>query len=287
MYSFPYKYDAANRFRTGEMPILFANYTATYNQLKVFATEIEGLWKFYPLPGYENEAGEINNVAVSTVTANVMITGCENVNGAWDFMQWFCGSECQVDYSNEMVAILGPSAKHPTANKDALESMPWTAAEYEQLSYQFQKLAAVPNYPGAYIVTRYTNFAFLDAFNNGADPATSLQSYIKIINDEITRKRAEFGLETLDYVGQTLAQKRMAQAEKELEEIREDSSYRSAYDTAYNNVMEEIEGYTTDDFATVRALANDLERLDADLFKTAVRYLREAANALESYEAYK
>ncbi len=287
MYSFPYKYDAANRFRTGEMPILFANYTATYNQLKVFATEIEGLWKFYPLPGYENEAGEINNVAVSSVTANVMITGCENVNGAWEFMQWFCGSECQVDYSNEMVAILGPSAKHPTANKDALESMPWTAAEYEQLSYQFQKLAAVPNYPGAYIVARYTNFAFLDAFNNGADPATSLQSYIKIINDEITRKRAEFGLETLDYVGQTLAQKRMVQAEKELEEIREDSSYRSAYDTAYNNVMEEIEGYTTDDFATVRALANDLERLDADLFKTAVGYLREAANALESYEAYK
>ena len=287
MYSFPYKYDAANRFRTGEMPILFSNYTATYNQLKVFATEIEGLWSFYPLPGYENEAGEINNVAVSSVTANVMITGCENVNGAWEFMQWFCGAEAQKDYSNEMVAILGPSAKHPTANKEALAEMPWTAAEYEQLSYQFQKLAAVPNYPGAYIVARYTTFAFLDAFNNGADPASSLNSYINIINKEITRKRAEFGLETLDYVGQTLAQKRMAQAEKELEEIREDSAYRSAYDTAYDNVMEEIAGYKTDDYATVRALANELERLNGDLFKTAVKYLRDAANALESYEAYK
>ena len=287
MYSFPYKYDAANRFRTGEMPILFSNYTATYNQLKVFATEIEGLWSFYPLPGYENEAGEINNVAVSTVTANVMITGCDNVDGAWEFMQWFCGAEAQKNYSNEMVAILGPSAKHPTANKEALAEMPWTAAEYEQLSYQFQKLAAVPNYPGAYIVARYTNFAFLDAFNNGADPAASLNAYINIINKEITRKRAEFGLETLDYVGQTLAQKRMAQAEKELEEIREDSSYRSAYDTACDNVLDEIEGYKTDDFATIRALANELERLNGDLFKTAVKYLRDAANALESYEAYK
>ena len=287
MYSFPYKFDAANRFRTGEMPILFSNYTATYNQLKVFATEIEGLWSFYPLPGYENEAGEINNVAVSSVTANVMITGCENVNGAWKFMQWFCGAEAQKDYSNEMVAILGPSAKHPTANRAALAEMPWTAAEYEQLSYQFQKLAAVPNYPGAYIVGRYTNFAFLDAFNNGADPASSLNAYINIINKEITRKRAEFGLETLDYVGQTLAQKRMAQAEKELQAIREDSSYRDAYNAAYDNVMEEIKGYTTDDFATLRALANELERLNGDLFKTAVKYLRDAANALESYEAYK
>ena len=287
MYSFPYKYDAANRFRTGEMPILFSNYTATYNQLKVFATEIEGLWSFYPLPGYENEAGDINNMAVSSVTANVMITGCENVGGAWNFMQWFCGSECQVDYSNEMVAILGPSAKHPTANKEALEEMPWTAAEYGQLKLQFQKLAAVPNYPGAYIVARYTNFAFLDAFNNGADPATSLQSYITIINKEITRKRAEFGLETLDYVGQTLAQKRMAQAEKELEEIRKDSSYQSAYDVAYNNVMEEIKEYKTEDYATLRALANDLERLNDKLFATAVKYLRDAASSLESYEAYK
>ena len=34
MYSFPYKYDFANRFRTGEMPIGFASYTATYNQLR-------------------------------------------------------------------------------------------------------------------------------------------------------------------------------------------------------------------------------------------------------------
>ncbi|MBE6534065.1 MAG: extracellular solute-binding protein, partial [Ruminococcaceae bacterium] len=57
MYSFPYQYDFANRFRTGEMPIGFADYTGTYNQLKVFATEIEGLWSFYPLPGMSDEEG--------------------------------------------------------------------------------------------------------------------------------------------------------------------------------------------------------------------------------------
>ena len=301
MYSFPYKYDFANRFRTGEMPIGFAAYVGTYNQLKVFATEIEGLWGFYPMPGYEDEqTGEINNVAVSTVSAIVMITECENEKGAWEFMKWHVGAECQVDYSNEMVAILGPSAKHGTANQTALESMPWTADEYEQIQTQFNKLASIPNYPGSYIIGRYTQFAFLDAYDDNAEPATALQSYITTINKEITRKRSEFGLETLDYVGQTLAQKRMKQAESELKIFYENGQISEAYMDAYNSVLDLISGYITEDYASIRSMADTLEALDANLFakprqvkeneeavKAVTTYLREAAAALESYEAYK
>ena len=286
MYSFPYKYDFANRFRTGEMPIGFATYTATYNQLKVFATEIEGLWGFYPLPGYPDKNGDINNSAVSTVTAIVMITGCEDEKGAWEFMKWHSGDRCQIDYANEMVALLGPSAKHPTANISALESLPWTDAELEQLTLQFNNLAAIPNYPGRYIVERYTVFAFLAAFNDNADPVTELQSYIKTINVEISRKREEFGLETLEY-GQTLAQKRMGEAEELLKAAHEKSEYTSAYDTAYNNVMKLIKGYTTEDFASLRSLADELEGLNGALFGDAVVKLRNAADSLEDYEAYK
>ena len=293
MYSFPYKYDFANRFRTGEMPIGFAAYTGTYNQLKVFATEIEGLWGFYPMPGYEyiDENGEvkINNESVSTVSAIVMVTGCEESiqNNAWEFMRWHSGAQCQIDYSNEMVSILGPSAKHSTANLAALESLPWTHEEYVQLEKQFNSLAAVPNYPGAYIIGRYTQFAFLAAYNDNANPVTELLKYINTINKEITRKRDEFGLETLDYVGQTLAQKRMLQAENELNRIKESSDYKGDYDSIYNNIMKELKNYTTEDFATLRAFANELEALNNDLFKTAVNYLRQAANSLEQYEAYK
>lgn len=291
MYSFPYKYDFANRFRTGEMPIGFAAYTGTYNQLKVFATEIEGLWGFYPMPGYYLTDAEgnvrLNNVSVSAVSAIVMIAGCDQEKGAWEFMKWHSGPDCQVDYSNEMVAILGPSAKHATANETALESLPWTAREYEQLQLQFNNLASVPNYPGSYIIGRYTKFAFLDAYDNNADPATAMLSYITTINKEITRKRAEFGLETLDYVGQTLAQKRMTQAEAELKAIHETSSYNSAYDDAYNNVINLIAGYETEDYASLRALAATLEQLNSELFGKVVGYLRDAANALEKYEASK
>ncbi len=286
MYSFPYKYDFPNRFRTGEMPIGFAAYTDTYNKLKVFATEIEGLWGFYPLPGYYDENGEINNSSVSTITAICIIIGCEDIDGAWEFSKWHAGAQCQIDYSNEMVAILGPSAKHATANSKALESLPWTAEEYTQLQKQFNKLAAIPNYPGRYIVERYTQFAFLAAYNDNMDPVTEMQKYITTINVEISRKRAEFGLETLEN-GQTLAEKRMEEAEAALVEAKNSSAYVAAYDTAYNNAMTLIEGYETEDYASLRALAAELEALNAELFGTAAKKMNEAANSLVEYERYK
>ncbi len=214
-YSFPYKYDAANRFRTGEMPIIISGYTGLYNHLKVFATELDGSWIFVPLPGYEYEKEDgtvgINNCAVSSVTAVVLIKKDDNnYKNAWEFTKWYTDAPCQADYANEMVAILGESAKHSTANREALESMPWTPDEYAEVSKQFENLASIPNYPGYYIIGRYTEFAFLSAYNDDADPKTELLSYINIINKEITRKREEFKLETLE-IGQTLLSKRIDQ----------------------------------------------------------------------------
>ena len=211
-YSFPYTYNAANRFRTGEMPIIISDYTSLYNHLKVFATELDGAWTFVPLPGYRQEDGTINNASVSGCTAVVMIKeeGKDYTN-AWEFVKWYTDAPCQAEYANEMVAIIGESAKHSTANRKALESMPWTYDEYVEVYKQFSNLAAIPNYPGAYIIGRYTEFAFLSAYNDDADPKTELLSYINTINKEITRKREEFKLETLE-IGQTLAEKRSIQA---------------------------------------------------------------------------
>ncbi len=210
-YSFPYKYEAANRFRTGEMPIIISGYVGLYNHLKVFATELDGSWMFVPLPGYEQEDGSINNCAVSSVTAVVLIKKDDNnYKNAWEFTKWYTDAPCQADYANEMVAILGDSAKHSTANREALESMPWTPDEFTEVSKQFENLASIPNYPGYYIIGRYTEFAFLSAYNDDADPKTELLSYINIINKEITRKREEFHLETLE-IGQSLADKRETQ----------------------------------------------------------------------------
>ena len=295
MYSFPYQYDFANRFRTGEMPIGFADYTGTYNQLKVFATEIEGLWSFYPLPGVADEEGNINNDSVSGVSAVVLISydkkdaeAQAKANRAWEFMKWYVGADCQIDYSNEMVAILGPSAKHATANKVALESLPWTRQEYSRIADQFNNLAAIPNYPGAYIIGRYTKFAFLDAYNDNEDPVESLLGYIDYINEEITRKRDEFGLETLDKeLKQTnLAIKRMQEAQAALDEASKSESYSSAYDDVVNKLNDILE-YNTEDYAELEAYADKLLELNKDLFATAAKKLKEAAARLREYEQYK
>ena len=307
MYSFPYQYDFANRFRTGEMPIGFADYTGTYNQLKVFATEIEGLWSFYPLPGMVDENGNINNDSVSGVSAVVLIAydttdavEQAQANAAWEFMKWYVGAECQVSYSNEMVAILGPSAKHATANKVALESLPWTRAEYEQIYKQFNNLAAIPNYPGAYIIGRYTKFAFLDAFNDNLNPVESLLGYISYINEEITRKRGEFGLEALE-ISDALAKKRSDLGLKKLDEpktlaikrmqevetlLYEYKAIYPAYTDVIDPVLREIKDFETEDYAALYEHAKVLRARDPQLFGAAADKLDQAAKRLQEYERY-
>ena len=99
-----------------------------------------------------------------------------------------------------MVALLGPSAKQPTANIEALTDMAWSTEEYNNLFSQFNAVTCTPEYPGSYIISRYTNFAFLDVVNNSAEPVDELQSYIPDINAELARKRDEFGLPTSDSV---------------------------------------------------------------------------------------
>ena len=236
-------------------------------------------------------------------------------------MKWHADDDCQIKYSNEMVAILGPSAKHATANEKALLEMPWTADELEQLEYQFANLASIPNYPGNYIVDRYLKFAFLDAYDKNKDPAKAIDSYVSIINKEIARKREEFRLETLDYVDDngkdiicpTLANKRLRQANDALDLFKSSGSYGSDYDSLMANVVKYVSRYDTEDFASLRELADSLEALtkakggnaytEAETIVAngtekdnpndyvnvvkAVKYMREAASALEIYENYK
>ena len=197
-YSFPFTFDGPNRFRTGEMPILIADYSTTYNQLTVFATEIDGLWEMVQLPGSYRKDGTFSNAAFNTVAATIMLHGSEDTESTWEFMKWYCGKTAQAAYGSDLVTTIGQAAKYNTANKLAIAEMPWTTREYEELSGQFDSLSAVTNYPGAYIFARYLNFALLSVVNDGQDPVVELQGYVSTINKEITRKRQEFDLPTLE-----------------------------------------------------------------------------------------
>jgi ABC-type glycerol-3-phosphate transport system substrate-binding protein len=204
-YSFPVSYDAANRFRTGEMPIIIGDYAGIYNTLVVYATEIAGLWEFTSLPGsYRDDDGDgvfndsFNYDSLAGVGATVMLHGCDDVLGAWQFMQWQTSAEIQSNYGNKMVALIGPSAKYESANLNALQDLSWTASEKEAIWEQMEHLDSIVNYPGSYIINRYTKFAFLAAVNDGADAVDALTGYIDAINAEIKRKREEFNLPTLE-----------------------------------------------------------------------------------------
>ena len=194
-YSFPVSFDAQNRFRTGEMPIIIGDYAGLYNTLTVAATEIAGLWEFCSLPGSirTNADGtkELNYDSLAGVGATVMLKGAD-VKPSWQFIQWQTGAEAQANYGNRMVSLIGPSAKYETANINAINDLSWTASEKAAIMNQIDHLSSIVNYPGSYIYNRYTQFAFLDAVNENADPIDAMTSYIDAINSEITRKRKEF-----------------------------------------------------------------------------------------------
>ncbi len=272
-YSLPYSYSFPNRFKTGEMPIGIIDYT-TYNQMILFATEIAGLWEMVPIPGMVDENGNINNVSVSTVTSIVLPAGSRDPEAAWRLMDWWVDTDFQVDYSNELVAVMGPAAKNATANREALEELPWSSSEYKNLELQMNNLCAITAYPGSYIIARYTNFAFLDAYNTLADPVDSLLNYINAINKEITRKRAEFDFETLE-AGQTLAEKRSEQALELMETL-------AGYDDAKAAARAAIEAESAD---ALYAAAESFGTGD-ETVATIVQYLTDAANAYATYALY-
>ena len=192
-YSFPISYDAANRFRTGEMPIVIGDYASIYNTLVVYATEIDGLWEFSSLPGsYEKATGRFNYDSLAGVTATVILNGCDSLLPAWQFVQWQTGANVQSNYGNRMVALIGPSAKYESANLDAINNLSWTANEKAAIMNQMEHMDAIVNYPGSYIIARYMKFAFLDCYNDGANPHDAMMSYIDAINLELRRKREEF-----------------------------------------------------------------------------------------------
>ena len=112
-----------------------------------------------------------------------------------------------------MVAIVGQGAMYATANKEALEALPWSTTDLQNILAQYNNLAAIPEMPGGYIISRYVQFAFLSAYNDNADPVEALLGYIDDINKEITRKSKEFNLDTLE-LGETLADREAKAAQK-------------------------------------------------------------------------
>lgn len=198
-YGIPVWFDFVSRFRSGEMPIGVAPYS-TYNTLMVSAPEIRGLWDFTLIPGTErkDENGNtyIDRSDFITGSATMMIsTDNETLKqNSWEFMKWWAEPDTQVRFGREIEALLGSSARYATANKDAFEQLSWSADDIATLSEQWDQTVGIREVPGGYYTGRHITNAIRKVVNDKDDTRETIIDYSITINDEITKKRNEFGL---------------------------------------------------------------------------------------------
>lgn len=187
------------RFRTGECPIIIADYT-TYNNLEVSAPDIAGLWDFTVVPGTVKEDGTVDHSVGCTGLASMIMADTEEKDACWEFLKWWTSAEVQTLFDREMESLMGSAARVATANQEAFENMPWPVDTYEALSEAFTWVKGIPQVPGGYYSWRNVNNAFytVTTDTDTASPREELMDKVLYINDEITYKRKEFGLATLE-----------------------------------------------------------------------------------------
>ena len=190
------------RFRTGECPIIIADYT-TYNNFQVSAPDIYGLWDFTHVPGTLREDGTIDTTTGCSGLADIIMSNTKRPKECWEFLKWWTGAETQTLYGREMESLMGSSARVATANLEALFNLSWPIRDYKELSAQFQQIRGIPQVPGGYYTWRNVNNAFYAVTTDnvskgrnesGNTPREELTDKIYYINAEITYKRMEFGL---------------------------------------------------------------------------------------------
>ncbi len=198
-FGIPVFFDFVSRFRSGEMPVGVANY-ATYNTLMVSAPEIRGLWDFTLIPGTEkvDENGEtyIDRSDFITGSATMMIKQKDEQHkqNAWEFMKWWSQTETQIRFGREIEALLGSSARYATANINAFSQLAWSADDIEVLLDQWNQTVGIREVPGGYYTGRHITNAIRRVINKKEDARETIIDYAITINEELTKKRSEFGL---------------------------------------------------------------------------------------------
>ena len=187
------------RFRTGECPIIIADYTV-YNNLEVSAPDIAGLWDFTMVPGTRKEDGTVDHSVGCTGLASMIMSDTKHPDACWKFLKWWTSADVQALYDREMESLMGSAARVATANKEAFEMLPWPVETYHNLAEAFTWVKGIPQVPGGYYSWRNVNNAFytVTTETDTASPREELMDKVLYINEEIRYKRIEFGLPVED-----------------------------------------------------------------------------------------
>ena len=174
----------------------------------------------------------IDHTSTVSGTGAVILRGpaeeSESIRDAsWEFLKWWTSTETQQLFGQEMEGILGSAARQATANIQALKGLAWPKDDLNQLLKQWgfseeadntitvngKEVASfkttdsdgnvydnvygvhhMPQIAGSYITGREVENAFREVINNLINAKETLYEYANNINNEIDRKRAEFGL---------------------------------------------------------------------------------------------
>ena len=180
----------------------------------------------------EDDAGDkhqiINHTSVASgsgaiITAKNAARDADKKYAAWEFLKWWTSTAIQRDFGREMEGILGISARHATANYNAFQELAWPQADMETLLkqwgvvtrsdqttltidgevYLYEEIDGIkhlygvreiPQIAGSYITGREVENAYRTVINNNVNAKETLYKYAQNINNEIDRKRSEFGL---------------------------------------------------------------------------------------------
>ena len=195
-----YKLDRATsveeRFRTGECPIIIADYT-TYNNFAVSAPDIAGLWSFTQIPGTVQEDGSVDHSVACTGLASMIMSDTEYPEESWEFIKWWTDAETQTMYGREMESLMGSAARVPTANYEAFTNMAWPVNDFEALEESMNWATGIPQVPGGYYSWRNVNNAFYSVVTtpDTSFPREELMDQVIYINAEIAYKREELELD--------------------------------------------------------------------------------------------
>lgn len=196
--SFSVLMNVQTRFRTGQTPIIIADYTMV-NTINVAAPEIDGDWTIAPLPGTLKEDGTIDRSTTCMVGSSIILKNeaetNDTVGESWEFLKWWSSEETQLQYAQGLKAVLGDAANYPASNVNAAMAIAEELGYEDAINETLSGLRGIPQVPGGYITGRNIENAFLSVVNDKLNPVDTLYSKIRYINTEMKNKRKEFGLD--------------------------------------------------------------------------------------------
>ena len=189
--SFPKTLDFYNRFRVGTTPLGIFSYSL-YNTLMVAAPEIKGLWDFTAIPGTVRSDGTVSHAVAGGGTACSILNASKNPEKAWEFLKWWTDADTQLNYSNNIESILGPTGRVALSNVEALKGLAWEDDSLDSLLKAWESVEEIPEYPGSYYVARSIYQAFWNVVNANMTTKDMLIKFGKEADDEISRKWEQY-----------------------------------------------------------------------------------------------